>query len=153
MAAFLFISTIGLIIISFIDYHQGLKVFQFGNPIIDEDWIFTILALIGFIISLRYVLSIFKKLDLQKKSLKERIAEKIKTEHIFLGIICLYILMLIIAFFDFERGKPVLEGFIFDPVLYKDEDIFIALLSLFGIIKFSIDYFKLKKEISNEKQK
>jgi len=154
ISSLLVLSLIGIFFMSFIDYHQGYNLFQIGNPLIDEDWILTILSLIGVIISLKYIFSLFKeKFDHKKEKRKKKLANQIKMKGTYITLISLFFLMALIAFIDFLKGKPFLDGIILNPLFYKGEDIVIMFLSLIGVVKFTINYVKIRKKINGKKKR
>ena len=151
VAVFLFLSIVGILIMSFIDYHEGLQIFQLGNPFIDEDWILTITSIIVLVISLKNISSIMGKLDTRRKSEKEKISELVKKSRFYILLMGLYLLMVVIAFIDFKEGIPILKKHFIDAQLRKDEDTVIAIISLISFMKFFIDYKRLVRKAAKTK--
>ncbi len=138
---------------SFIDYHEGLQIFQLGNPFIDEDWILTITSIIVLVISLKKMSSIFGKLDTRRKSEEEEISELAKEGHFYILLMGLYLLMAVIAFIDLKEGVPILKKHFIDTQLRKDEDTAIAIISLISFMKFFLDYKRLVRKATKTKNK
>ena len=152
-AVLLFVSIVGIFIMSFIDFHEGLQIFQLGNPFIDEDWILTITSIIVLVISINNVSSIMGRLDTRRKTYNERFDEQHKRSHFYLWLMGLYLLMATISFIDFKAGAAVLKKHFIDSQLRKDEDAAIAVISLISFVKFYIDYKKAMKKMSAIRKK
>ena len=152
VAVFLFLSIVSILIMSFIDYHEGLQVFQLGNPFIDEDWILTITSIIVLVISLKNISSIFGKLDTRRKGEEEKISELAKKGHFYILLMGLYLLMAVIAFIDLKEGVPILKKHFIDTQLRKDEDTAIAIISLISFMKFFLDYKRLVRKTTKTKK-
>ncbi len=153
VAVFLFLSIVSILIMSFIDYHEGLQIFQLGNPFIDEDWILTITSIIVLVISLKNLSFILGKLDMRRKGEEEKISELAKEGHFYILLMGLYLLMAVIAFIDLKEGVPILKKHFIDTQLRKDEDTAIAIISLISFMKFFLDYKRLVRKATKTKNK
>lgn len=125
--------TISILAVALFDMRQG-KIF-YSNPFLDKDWILVVIAFVLFALNIDYMNVVFYNFTRKTK----KVYMKIRPEQYLILIIGLYIITICLVFFDFEHGGIYWRGL---RLNYSPEDLLIMVISIIGIIKFTLEFKK-----------